>query len=62
MATPFLGLSLAELSAYLPTTDLNIVTALNLDGGGSTMMSVNPQGFSIPSFDPVPTILAIYKN
>lgn len=62
MATPFLGLSLAELSAYLPTTDLNIVTALNLDGGGSTMMSVQPEDYAITSFDPVPTVLAIYKN
>lgn len=61
-ATPFLGLSLAELSEYLPTSGLNIVTALNLDGGGSTMMSIRPIDYNISAFDPVPAILAIYPR
>ena len=62
MVSPFLGLSLADLSAYLPTTDLNIETAFNLDGGGSTMMAVPDIPYSQPSFDPVPTILALYPR
>ncbi len=61
-ATPFLGLSLAELSIYLPTSGLNIVTALNLDGGGSTMMSIRPIDYNISAFDPVPAVLAIYPR
>jgi len=62
MVTPLLGLSLADLSAYLPTTDLNLVTAINLDGGGSTMMSVPSIDFTLLSLDPVPAILAVYKR
>lgn len=60
MVTPLLGLSLVDLSAYLPTTDLNIVNAFNLDGGGSTMMAVPSINFTLTSFDRVPSILAIY--
>lgn len=62
MTTPFLGLSLADLSAYLPTTDMNIVTAFNLDGGGSTMMAIPSIDFLLPSFDRVPAILAVYPH
>ena len=62
MATPLLGLSLFDLSAYLPTTDLNIVNALNLDGGGSTMMTVPSADLLIPSLDAVPSILAVYAR
>jgi exopolysaccharide biosynthesis protein len=60
MVTPFLGLSLVDLSAYLPTTDLNIVNAFNLDGGGSTMMTVPSINFTLRSFDRVPSVLAVY--
>ena len=65
MATPLTGLSLDELSMWLPTTDLGIVTALNLDGGGSTMLfavSLDAQPLRLPSFDPVPAILAAYPR
>jgi len=62
IVSPFLGLSLTDLSLYLPTTDLNIVSALNLDGGGSTMMYVQPNDYSIGAFDPVPAVLAVYKR
>src|SRR5690606_27555219 len=57
MVTPLAGLSLNALSAYLPTTDLGIVHALNLDGGGSTMLFANSstsEPYRLPSFDPVP--------
>ena len=40
MVAPFLGLSLADLSAYLPKTDLDLDAAFNLDGGGSTMIAL----------------------
>ena len=62
MVTPLLGMSLAELSAYLPAIDLNIVTAVNLDGGGSTMLALSDNNYLLPSFDAVPTILAIYRR
>lgn len=60
MATPLLGMTLTNLSAYLPTTDLELVSAFNLDGGGSTMMAVAGLDNPIFSFDPVPVILAVY--
>lgn len=63
LATPLLGLPLRDLSAYLPTTDMNIVTAFNLDGGGSTMMALNLAGspeYVVSSFDAVPAVLAVY--
>lgn len=64
LATPLLGLSLTELSAYLPTTDMDIVNAVNLDGGGSTMMYVGPASppYALASFDPVPVVLAVYPR
>lgn len=62
MVAPFLGLSLADLSAYLPTTDLGIDAAFNLDGGGSTMIALAGADYVQPSLDRVPTILALYPR
>lgn len=62
MATPGIGLGLYDLSAYLPTTDLNLVNAFNLDGGGSTMMWIAPSDYTLRSFDPVPAVLAVYSR
>ncbi|MBC7811714.1 MAG: phosphodiester glycosidase family protein [Burkholderiales bacterium] len=67
MVTPLGGLNLVDISAYLPTTDMDIVTAFNLDGGGSTMMSLAPINniagqMSLGSFDPVPAVLAVYPR
>ena len=62
MATPYFGITLADLSAYLPTTDMNIVTAFNLDGGGSTMMAATDADYVLHSFDPVPAVLAVYRR
>jgi len=64
LATPLLGLSLTDLASYLPTTDMGIANALNLDGGGSTMMSISAGAtpYSLASLDPVPVVLAIYPR
>ncbi len=63
MATPALGQSLPELSAYLAAADLELTAAFNLDGGGSTLLVVRSPGrdtFRITAFDRVPAVLAIY--
>lgn len=62
MVAPFLGLSLADLSAYLPLTDLEIDAAVNLDGGGSTLIALPGAHYFQPSLDPVPMILAVYPR
>lgn len=60
LATPGIGLGLYDLSQYLASTDLELQTAFNLDGGGSTMLSVASTGYAIAPFDPVPAVLAVY--
>ena len=62
MATPFLGPGLYDLSQYLPQAELNLQMAFNLDGGGSTMLSIVPGQTRIASFDAVPAVLAIYPR
>jgi len=62
LVSPFLGLSLADLSAYLPETDLDIETAFNLDGGGSTLLALPGADYFQPSLDQVPTVLAVYPG
>ncbi len=62
LTAPYFGPSLQDLSAYLPSTDLNIVTAVNLDGGGSTMIAIPAADYYQPSFDAVPTVLAVYPR
>jgi uncharacterized protein YigE (DUF2233 family) len=59
------GIRLVDLSSYLATTDLNLVNAVNLDGGGSTMLAMSvpgQQSYQILSLDPVPTVLAVYPR
>ena len=62
IVAPFLGPSLAQLSAYLAAADLDIVTAFNLDGGRSTMLAIPAADYMLPSLQAVPTILAVYKR
>jgi len=60
LVTPLLGMTLNETTDFLiGEVGLDIVYALNLDGGGSTMLTA-PQGVELPSFDPVPVVLAFY--
>jgi uncharacterized protein YigE (DUF2233 family) len=60
IATPLLGLSLADLAAVLDTEEPDLIQAMNLDGGGSTMLAVTPAEYAIASLDPVPAVLAVY--
>lgn len=62
MATPGLGPGLGEFSAYLAASDLGLQTAFNLDGGGSTMLYVQPADYQIRSRDGVPAVLAVYPR
>jgi hypothetical protein len=64
LITTFGGITLLDMAAYLPTTDLNLTDALNLDGGGSTFMSVSvgEDTYGLTSFDPVPAVLAAYPR
>lgn len=62
LATPGFGLPLSALSAYLAGSDLGVVAAFNLDGGGSTMLAAPEPVRRIPSFDPVPAVLAVYRR
>lgn len=62
-ATPLLGLSLPDLSTWLADfAPYDLTTAVNLDGGGSTMLTVVPNAYTIQSFDPVPVVLAVYPR
>jgi uncharacterized protein YigE (DUF2233 family) len=59
------GMRLVDLSSYLATTDLNLVNAVNLDGGGSTMLALTVPGqpsYQVLSLDPVPTVLVVYPR
>lgn len=66
MMTPLVGMSMTDLSAFLAASDMEIVNALNLDGGGSSMLYYRPPGvempFTYPSLDPVPAVLAVYAR
>jgi uncharacterized protein YigE (DUF2233 family) len=59
------GMGLVDLAAYLPSAGLDIVTAVNMDGGGSTLLALYPPNggeYLIPSFDPVPVVIAAYPR
>jgi exopolysaccharide biosynthesis protein len=62
MATPGIGLGLYPLSQFLPTAELGLVNAFNLDGGRSTMLWIQKTGYGIAPFEPVPSVLALYRR
>ena len=62
MVTPGFGPGLYALSQYLITTDIGLVHAFNLDGGGSTMMYRSVDNYTLVSLDPVPAVLAVYPR
>lgn len=57
------GMTLTDLSMFLEDSDLDLVNAVNLDGGGSTLMALdvpNYDPYRVFSFDSVPAVLAVY--
>lgn len=64
--TPILGITLTDMSAFLAGSDMQIINALNLDGGGSSMLYYRSLDvatpFVFPSLDPVPAVLAVYAR
>lgn len=62
IVTPAFGPGLYALSQYLVTTDMGLVDAFNLDGGGSTLMYRSVDNYTLRSLDPVPAVLAIYPR
>ncbi len=62
MIAPYLGPSLQQLSAFLAASDLDIVTAFNLDGGRSTMLALPDADIVQPALQAVPAVLAVYKR
>lgn len=63
VTSSLVGMRLVDLSRWLPTTDLELVNALNLDGGGSSLLWVaSPAPSFVPSFDPVPAVMAVYPR
>lgn len=61
IVAPLFGPRLADLATFLAdSSELGVVHALNLDGGGSTLLTL-PDGTVIPSLDPVPAVLAVYE-
>jgi hypothetical protein len=65
VTTSLSGIKLVDLSLYLASTDLQLVNVVNLDGGGSSLLAVmlpDQPSYFVPSFDPVPTVLAVYPR
>jgi hypothetical protein len=63
--TPLLGMSLSDLSTYLAGTELDLVHAINLDGGGSSMLVYHVPDSApvvLPAIDPIPLVLAAYPR
>jgi exopolysaccharide biosynthesis protein len=61
LVTTFGGITLLDLAVFLAESDMNLVTALNLDGGGSSMLGVlaGDADTAFASFDPVPAVMAV---
>lgn len=64
LVTTFGGITLLDLTEFLVTSDLMLTDALNLDGGGSSMLDVmsSAGASAFISFDPVPAVLAVYRR
>jgi uncharacterized protein YigE (DUF2233 family) len=64
LAFPGSDLTLGELAAWLAASDLNIDSALNLDGGSSTAWCVRAGGSveRVDAFVRLPTMLRVYPR
>ncbi len=54
--------TLSDLSQYLSDSDLDLETALNLDGGASAGMLLSNSREGIPSFSLLPTVILVYEK
>ena len=54
--------TLSDLSQYLADSDLNLETALNLDGGASAGLLLSNPKEGIPSFSLLPTVILVYEK
>jgi exopolysaccharide biosynthesis protein len=52
--------TLAQLSQTLAASDLNLDTALNLDGGASTGLILIDPPASIPAYTLLPAVILVY--
>ncbi|MDX2162757.1 MAG: phosphodiester glycosidase family protein [bacterium] len=63
VSSSLIGMRLTEFSTFLAASDLALVEAFNLDGGGSTMLHIDSgEALQVPSFDAVPAVLAVYPR
>lgn len=63
LVTPSVGVSLTDLSAFLAASDMELINAFNLDGGGSTLLGISRgASYRLISRDPVPAILAVHPR
>ena len=55
-------IALAELQEWLLASDLDLTIAFALDGGGSAGLSIRTPAYErlLPSFDPLPAVIAVY--
>ena len=54
--------TLYQLSAYLSSSDLNLDTALNLDGGLSSGLLLSEPREEIPAYNYLPVVIAVYPR
>lgn len=64
IVSPGLTFTLKEMATLLAQSDLNLVTALNLDGGSSTGLYVNSpqQGIAIDSYVNLPIVIVVREK
>jgi len=60
--SPSATFTLAEMSRYLSDSDLELDTALNLDGGASSGLILADPGEGIPAFSELPSVLLVYPK
>jgi uncharacterized protein YigE (DUF2233 family) len=62
---PGTGVAFSEMGGMLNQLNLNIDTAINMDGGASTCLYLTIQNTAnpyIPGFAPIPVVLAVYPR
>jgi hypothetical protein len=60
--SPSAAFTLAEMGAYLASSDLNLDSALNLDGGASTGLVLSDPTEGIPAFSELPSVILVYEK